>query len=394
MTAPDRPQQTPTTADQPRSSVWGLFLGQPRARRDHLDALDGLRGLAVWIVLLSHLSNYGVLELPGIGLSGIGKSGVYLFFVLSAFLLTRVLMDRPLAKFADGYLWLDYALRRVLRIWPLYLVVLLVSWWLTRTGVPGWHYVMDTATLLRHLRLQEGQSVLWSIPVEFTFYLWLPLVALALAWVQQRRWPWVVEMLLAALALAGASWAWPAQEATVNDVRLGPYLVIFLCGALAARWDHRLRCAVHPSPRPAIWGVVGIAALLACALSIPQLWAWLAGESADGALNHRWFVFFGLVWSLLLLAVLHGPAWLRAPFAWAPARLLGVVSFSAYLWHMPVLDGLLRIGVGDWPGATAVVLAAAVAVAMVSYLLLERPWRDVRLSRCVRAQAGHSAPQA
>jgi peptidoglycan/LPS O-acetylase OafA/YrhL len=393
MTAPDHMQETPIAADQARSTVWRLFLGRPRARRDHLDALDGLRGLAVLIVLLSHLSNYGVLALPGIGLSGTGKSGVYLFFVLSAFLLTRALLDRPLAKFADGFLWLDYALRRVLRIWPLYLVVLLASWWLTRSGVQGWHYAMDTATLLRHLRLQEGQSVLWSIPVEFTFYLWLPLVALALAWVQQRRWPWAVEILLAALALAGAAWAWPAQAAAVNDVRLGPYLVIFLCGAMAARWDHRLRTGVKP-PRQAAWAVVGIAAVLACALSIPQVWAGLAGESADGALNHRWFVFFGLVWSLLLLAVLHGPAWLRAPFIWAPARLLGVVSFSAYLWHMPVLDGLRRIGVGDGPLATAVVLAAVVAVAVVSYLLFERPWRDVRLRRSARAQASGSAPQA
>lgn len=393
MTTPHLPKETPTPVDERGASWWHLFLGRPGARRHHFDALDGLRGLAVLIVLLSHFSNYGVLVLPGIGLSGIGKSGVYLFFVLSAFLLTRALLDRSLATFADGRLWADYALRRVLRIWPLYLVVLLVSWWFTRAGVPGWHYVMDTGTLVRHLRLQEGQSVLWSIPVEFTFYLWLPLLALALAWVQQKRWPWQVEVLLAILVLACAAWAWPAQASAVNDVRLGPYLVIFLCGAMAAHWDHRIRTARQPS-RHAAWAVVGVGALLACALSIPQAWAWLSGEAADASLNHRWFLFFGVVWSLLLLAVLHGPAWLRAPFAWAPARLLGVVSFSAYLWHMPILDGLLRLGVAQWPLAAAVVLSAAVAAAMLSYLLFERPMRDVRLHRAGRSGSNGTPPEA
>ncbi|MBW8368993.1 MAG: acyltransferase [Arenimonas sp.] len=393
MTTPSLPQETSTPVDEPGASWWHVFLGRPGARRHHFDALDGLRGLAVLIVLLSHFSNYGVLVLPGIGLSGIGKSGVYLFFVLSAFLLTRVLLERPLAKFADGWLWADYALRRVLRIWPLYLVVLLVSWWLTRAGVQGWHYVIDTGALIRHLRLQEGQSVLWSIPVEFTFYLWLPLLALAFVWVQHRRWPWPVEAVLAILALAGAAWAWPAQASAVNDVRLGPYLVIFLCGAMAARWDHRLRHA-RTRPRQATWAAVGVAAMLACALSIPQVWAWLSGDAADGSLNHRWFLFFGVVWSLLLLAVLHGPQWLRAPFEWAPSRLLGVVSFSAYLWHMPILDGLLRVGVAQWPLAAAVVLAASIAAAMLSYLLFERPLRDVRLRRAGRSGAGGTPPQA
>ena len=136
------------------------------------------------IVLMSHLANAGLGLLPGAGLAGTGKSGVYLFFVLSAFLLCRALLERPPAGFADARLWADYALRRVLRIWPLYLLLLLLSWALTTAAVSGWHYQIDTPALLRHLQLREGQSVLWSIPPEFIFYLWLPLLALALAWLR------------------------------------------------------------------------------------------------------------------------------------------------------------------------------------------------------------------
>ena len=378
---PMAPNSTPLT-------FWQWFLGRPRTRADHLDALDGLRGLAVLIVLGSHLSNAGLLPAPG--LAGSGKSGVYLFFVLSAFLLTRALLQRPPAAFADGRLWADYALRRVLRIWPLYLVVLLTSWMLTTAQV-NWHYVLDTAALWRHLTLQEGQSVLWSIPVEFTFYLWLPLLAFALACMQVRRWPLWAEGVVALLALATATHVWPPAEAQVNDVRLGPYLVVFLCGAFAAQLDHRMRDASTPR-RQGAWALAGLAGLAACVLAVPSVWAFATGRAFDPSVSHTWFVWFGVAWSLLLLGVLHGPHWLRAPFASVPLRLIGVVSFSAYLWHMPVLEALQAAGVGRWPWlAPWLVLLVALVVAMASFLLFERPWREVRLPRAVRP---HSVPGA
>lgn len=80
----------------------------------------------------------------------------------------------------------------------------------------------------------------------------------------------------------------------------------------------------------------------------------------------------------MLLAVLHGPDGLRKPFEWAPVRLAGVVSFSLYLWHMPVLDALR--GVGCWPAlAPLLLLVSVLLVAMVSFALFERPWREVQL---------------
>jgi len=371
-----------------------MFLGRPRTRHQHLGALDGLRGLAVLIVLASHLSNMGLHLLPGLSFSGTGKSGVYLFFVLSAFLLTRALLRRPPAGFADRGLWADYALRRFLRIWPLYLVVLVCSWLLTLGGVEGWHYQIDTASLWRHLSLREGMSVLWSIPVEFTFYLWLPLVALALAWMQARGWALWLEMSALALALAVASLAWPPGQSAVNDVRLGPYLVVFLCGAYAARLDHRLRGATTGLPRGA-WALVGLVALGGWVLTVPAVWARVVGSAFNPALNHTWFIGFGVLWSALLLAVLHGPAWLRAPFAWPPLRLVGVVSFSLYLWHMPVLQWLAPDALARWPLlAPWLVLAVALLAAMLSFLLFERPWRELRLGHPDTTSAqGTAAPQ-
>lgn len=370
----------PDAPPTPLARLAGLFLGRPRVRLDQVDSLDGLRGLAVLLVLASHLSNAGMGLVPGLSLSGTGKSGVYLFFVLSAFLLVRLLLKRTPAQFADARLWADYALRRVLRIWPLYLVVLLSAWWFTRSGHAGWHYQLDDAALWRHLTLREGQSVLWSIPVEFVFYLVLPFVAWVLAVSMARGWPWWLETLGFVAALAAASWAWPPATALENDVRLGPYLAIFLCGAFAARLDHRIRAAASP-PSSRAWGIVGLVAIAALLLTVPVAWAALAGTPVDYGFNHRWFVFFGLAWSALLLAVLHGPRWLRRPFASAPARWVGVVSFSAYLWHMPVLDLLRAHGLATWPLPALWALLVALAVAGLSFLVFERPWRDLRFVR-------------
>ena len=350
----------------------------------HLAVLDGLRGLAVLVVLASHFSSAGLFPRPA--LHGVGKSGVYLFFVLSAFLLVRNLLRLPPGALGQMPVWLDYALRRVLRIWPLYLVVLGLSWLAWRTGQPGL-YVIDTPSLWRHLTLREGQSVLWSIPVEFTFYALLPLLALGLAYMARRGWPMAVQAGVFFLALAAVTLAWPPARSLENDVRLWPYLAVFLCGAFAAQVDVWLARA---RARPQLWGAAGLLALVAWCIAIPAVWAWLTGRPFEATVTRTWYLFFGLLWSVLLLAVLHGPAWLQWPFAWRPLRWVGLVSFSLYLWHMPVLGALLKTGVAERLPLLApwIVLAVSLAVSWLSWRLFEKPLQGVRLQRFRQVQAG------
>lgn len=365
----------------PKPARASLFLSPPDARFGQLDALDGLRGLAVLIVLLSHLSNAGLHLVPGLSLSGIGKSGVYLFFVLSAFLLTRALLEKKLSAFSDIRLWANYALRRVLRIWPLYLVVLLASAALTHAGTaPWWHFRLDQAALIGHLLLAQGQSVLWSIPVEFKYYGLLPVVALVFVLLRHGRAPWWLDVL-ALIALSGvALWLWPPSASAVNDVRLGPYLSLFFCGAYAAAVQARLSRGTWRLPA-AGWNLLVVLALLPLALTVPVVWQAIFGGEPKWDLTHRWFAFFGVVWSALLLATVNGPGWLNRLFASRAMRVLGVVSFSAYLWHMVVLDAMGAAGMHAWPLAAVVFLASTVLVSCLSYLAFERPWRNITLSR-------------
>lgn len=351
---------------------------QPAAEgNDQLDVLDGLRGMAVLIVLASHFSGLGLVPRPA--LHGVGKSGVYLFFVLSAYLLVRNLLRQPPGALRRADTWLDYALRRVLRIWPLYLVVLGLSWW-THTGGRTLLYPIDTASLGRHLALQEGHSVLWSIPVEFKFYFLLPLVALGLVVMARRRWPVWAQTLSFALALAVVTLTWPPAESIENTVSLWPYLAVFLCGAFAARVD----AWVSTGPaRPRLWTAIGAVALLAWCIAIPAIWCRLRGIPFEATITRTWYLFFGITWSALLLALLHGHSGWKRVFAWRPLRWVGLVSFSLYLWHMPVLYALMGAGVtGRLPLlAPLLVLSAALAVSALSWWLFERPQRGIRWRR-------------
>lgn len=352
------------------------------ARPVHLPVLDGLRGLAVAIVLVSHLSNHGFFG-PGLALRGTGKSGVYLFFVLSAFLLTRQLIAQPLGVLRQRDTWLDYALRRILRIWPMYLLVLITSW-LVSAHWPGWHYQIDTQALLQHLTLQEGQSVLWSIPVEFKAYLWLPVIALSV--VALRRCPAWCTALAFALAVAVAAWYWPSASMQGNDVSLGFYLPLFLCGAAAAWLDTHVK-----NGHPLAWGALGMAGLGAFALTTPLGLSWVLGRPLPVGVNAGHITSFGLLWACVVLGFIHAPPRIQQIFANVPTRRLGWISFSVYLIHMVVLQAWLTLGgVSGWAGALAVV-ALTLTVSTISWWLVERPCSRLRWPLAKRVKPRRSA---
>ncbi|MEX0687039.1 MAG: acyltransferase [Pirellulales bacterium] len=149
---------------------------QPGATRapSRLAALDGLRGLAVLFVLLSHASKHFPVLHPMFNFRGAGKFGVYLFFLLSAYLL-----DRQIAlamRHGEQDYWGNYFLRRVLRVYPLFTVALVLHLLLTRLGITT---VIETwQDVAAHLTLREGKGVFWSIPVEMTYDLVSPVILL------------------------------------------------------------------------------------------------------------------------------------------------------------------------------------------------------------------------
>lgn len=346
----------------------------------HMAALDGLRGIALLLVVASHGSNAGLHFIPGVNMSGTGKTGVWLFFVLSSFLLMHQFLHLDAQGRLDAREWGRYALRRVLRIYPLYTLFLLACWLL-----PLQHQMppMSAQEVWQHLTLQRAYWLTWSIAVEFKFYLVLPL--LVLAWIHVARRGFWAATALAAAAIAAREWL--APEFHVFQLRT--YIAIFLVGAWVAVAHH------HLARRPA-WSarVAGPAAVVACALfalaiaMTPSLWSLVRGEPVAQTHWHQSFTLYAVIWGGFLLALLQAPTWLQAGFGWLPLRVFGVVSFSGYLWHAIVLENLawLPFPVGS-AAAAATVLAVVVGVSVASYLVIEQPC--LRLGRRRRAAGGH-----
>jgi len=364
----------------------GLPLPQTGLQTEDSQAIDGLRGLAALIVVASHASNMGLHWLPGVSFSGSGKYGVYLFFVISAFLLTHQWLQAPPAQQRSGRFLGAYLGRRVLRIYPLYALVLLAGWLLPP---PGLGVPMDGAALARHLALWEGRDLYWSVPVEFMYYLVIPPLALWLATALAPRWRLLGVLVLLAAALA----VWPSAQAPLNSIALGYYLPLFLAGSMVAwrvsRQSPGKGVASGPASGPAggvatgvaggvTGGVTGAvswldaAALLLLALSVPSVFQGL-GWSQDIAALHRSFVGWGVFWGLLLLALLAGrlPLWHRL-LGWSGMRACGRWCFGLYLLHMPALYLCKVLPLPSWSKG-GLALLVAVAVAAAAHRIVERP---------------------
>jgi peptidoglycan/LPS O-acetylase OafA/YrhL len=351
-------------------------------RAGRLGALDGLRGIAATGVVLLHVWMY----------SGRGKRdggptlvdhvaresrlGVVLFFVLSGFLLYRPW----LAAAFDGRVaprLSTYALRRAARILPAYWLALAGAFALTRAidhplaREPDqlWIY----ALLAQNYVSGAAGGIdppMWSLGVELSFYVALPLLwlgAVALGGSGGGRRAIAVQLagcgLLVALGIALHTAAHLGEWPRATRVTLPFFAPYFALGMAVAVVVHR-----RSWPRRA-----GIAlVLLGCALVV-----------ADGAwhirphlpLRHELRdVPAALGFALIVAGLVAAP--LRARLlTCAPVALLGTLSYGIYLWHFPAII-LLRNREwwpdGLWPRFGAV-LALSAAVAAISWLAVERP---------------------
>ena len=363
-------------------------------RLPELPALTGLRGFAALWVLLFHvwaLSGSPPLSIPGIGsvhggwFLNLGWAGVDIFFCLSAFLLVLPFAQWRLGSAPRPHTG-RYLLRRVLRIYPAYLTQLALL--LLAAALFGYGTIPGGEALLAHLflwfnmgepRFEPLLGVWFTLPIEFGFYLMLPLLA---PLIDRRRWPW---LLLGAIALtvstrylmhlAYTGVSVPLRVVVIERLpgRLDQFVIGMLGGAafvLAGLNDWR------PS-RPAVWFFAGIAGIAGIGAWIIQV------DDAYWSGHPLLFVWHGL-FAACLFPVLLACAWEAPParvvFSNRPMRYLGDISFGVYLWHMPILTPILAKLPGSLDPATRfwlaliLVLPATVIVAHLSHRFVELPF--------------------
>ena len=134
-----------------------------RQSGEHIAALDGIRGTAALLVVVSHLDGIGLTTgMP----KHAGSIGVIVFFILSGFLMGHLYLHRPFEPRAV----LRYAAARAARVLPLYYAVVLGSYVLSLLIGQDYTFYLDFPRLVRQLFMVGSAHVFWSIPPEVEFY--------------------------------------------------------------------------------------------------------------------------------------------------------------------------------------------------------------------------------
>ncbi len=337
----------------------------------NLPALEGVRGLAVVIVLLAHTSTAGVFLVDGLNFKGRGILGVYLFMVLSAFLLTYHYLEAPAKVSSSLRYWRDYAGRRIVRIYPLYTLILLLTTVspLVSEAVAG----KVQPSVWRHLLLLDGYKIFWTIPVEMKLYALLPFVVTAANAIARRSTAWALVALL--VFLLTASSIWPPGMIVYRSLALRDYLAPFVVGFMVAFAWRDLSRRERSIPVRICWDVAGLVALVA--ILAPGLLGDPFGPSHR--LAKRVFgsdaAWYGAAWGIVVLSTVAGRGLLNLLFEFRPLRVLGVVNFSAYMWHLPILAVLRHTSFANRnePLSFPIIFAAVYLFSIVSFLVIEQP---------------------
>ena len=307
-------------------TVHDLFFKKSSSSNLQIHSLDGLRGIAILFVLLSHMSKGDLHLLPWINFSGSGTYGVFLFFVLSAFLLTLPFFEHYRHRLSEPGIWLSYALRRFFRIFPLYIIVLLVSFTFSETG----NFIrLSRQDLWNHIILRDGKSILWTIPVEFKYYFFLPLVVIFFIVFLRARYGFVVVAVAAAVTIIYAFYI--SSGKTFSQVSLIRYFPVFLLGSLTAftHWKVKENGGIASPGSKVILEIIALVCFIFVLILIPSVWASLFRQSLQ--LYYHKILLFGGLWSLFIFSYMNGTGFINRILSIKPLRFIGVVSFSIYL---------------------------------------------------------------
>ena len=350
----------------------------------HIAELDGLRAIAIVLVLVWH---YFAIPLPERALFvpikhflSIGRSGVDLFFVLSGFLITRILiMNRNETRFFSVF----YA-RRALRIWPPYIVLLIVFGVGYHAGwrhddydpgpVPFMSYVFFVQNFFMSKAAAYGSGMMsptWSLAVEEQFYLVFPLFVRFLD-VRALRRVLIAAIIIAPLGRAAIYLVFRNHMAVytlmplrADALAVGGLIAIFsiTSGQIFLDWRRRI-------------GQLFAAMLLASPLAGFAMSLDLPGNAATWGYAW-WTAFYGVgVFTVIAYQGHRNMQWLRSRIA----RGIALISYSAYLFHTLILHEMLARflptegGQKYVVGGILIILSLAITVALTAamYVAIER----------------------
>jgi peptidoglycan/LPS O-acetylase OafA/YrhL len=383
-------------------------------RDDRIPVLDGIRGLAIILVLINNIypeSAIGsVLDTQFVHFTDFWWIGVDLFFVLSGFLITGILAD---TRDGERYFRTFYA-RRILRIFPLYYLALFMLF----VVIP--HFGLASADQLHRLHVQRWYlftylgnlgtafhgdthfrtNTFWSLAVEEQFYLAWPLFVLWFDWrklIKISLWLMAGSFVLRVLWLArGLSydWVYMLTPFRFDGLLVGAMLALVMRAPNGKEWLKRKATGVWRVCAPLSLALIAGYELLHT--RVPAFLLQVFG-----------YPLIAFAFAALIVIVLNAEPGSRLERIYGSSvmRFFGRYSYGMYVWHgmivallmsrlswfaVPPLTGGTRIPYGLL--ALALASALTIAAAFVSYNVWEKPIlslkRYFRYTRPVDQDAG------
>lgn len=290
-------------------------------------------------------------------------------------------LDKPLSFSSAGH----FLRRRFARVYPLFAFIVLLSFALTHI-FEHWHYwiyhIKTWGYLVQNLGAHTGESVLWSVVTELRFYFFFPVI-----WLIYKRSASAAIFALLCLTLIFYLYSRhylredtpPPPEIMVNlsmgwTMYAGSY---FFAGIMTAIILSRAKAL------PLLFWNIAFAISLGLFLMLyPSITPFVDRPSTDVPVRILYDMWANPIYLLFTTALLIST--IKAPisevlFANRPMLFFGKISYSFYLWHMPVLWYLNRFtGLGDDPYLFFVIaLALIILVSYISFLGIEKPMRTL-----------------
>ncbi len=377
-------------------------VGARRSRAERIAVVNGLRGIAIAGVFWDHIV-LRRLTMADCRLFLFGKSvplsafifngwtGVNLFFILSGFVLFL-----PYAADPQSLNGLDARLhfyrRRAIRLLPLLYIAAISEWALASLhGQPA--SFSDLASVLSFGFIVDPRTfgpsfniALWSIGDEIAFSALFPLLVLGLRRVGAAR--LVALILVAALAvrLGGVVRFPTVQAGSFNSDSFPCRIDEFVLGIVLAQ----LYRQGHLPRWPGLCAAAGIVLVLVSWVGFDMVLRGVLPPITRAVLNN---VLDAGLCAILVAALVPGTR-LAAALSWRPLQVLGMMCYSLYIWHLPLLNWLIpdhtRMPLGEFLFLIPVFLATAFGIAALSYRFIEfrrvGDWRSLFLLRPVAAQ--------